>query len=121
MVSSLTAVLIAATSLAAAASQPEQQWESDYGKALAATRKVNRPLLVVIDKPSDEKARLGDKLLNVEGEYGKLLKSYELCHVDAATEYGRKVAQSFGAKSFPHTSIIDKTGAVVLFKKAGVL
>ena len=47
------------------------------------------------------------------------LDKYELCKVDANTEYGKKVAESFGATQLPHTAIIDKEGATVIFKKRG--
>ena len=59
------------------------------------------------------------KLLAADGEQAELLKSYRLCRVDVSTEYGKKVAEAFGATQFPHTAIIDKTGASVLFKKSG--
>jgi hypothetical protein len=35
------------------------------------------------------------------------------------TEYGKKVAEVFHAKEFPHVAIIDKTGSMVIFKKTG--
>jgi hypothetical protein len=95
------------------------KWQADYGKALAATRSDQRPLLVVIDNPADPQAALEPKLLAAEGEQGELLKSYRLCRVDVSSDYGRKVAEAFGAKQFPHTAIIDKTGSTVLFKKTG--
>lgn len=94
-------------------------WQADYGKALAATRSDQRPLLVVIDNPADPQAALAPKLLAADGEQAELLKSYRVCRVDASTEYGKKVAEAFGAKQFPHTAIIDKTGTTVLFKKPG--
>ena len=36
-----------------------------------------------------------------------------------STAYGKKVADAFKAKEFPFAAIIDKTGSVVLCKKAG--
>ena len=95
------------------------KWQADYGKALAATRSDQRPLLVVLDNPADPKAALQPELLSAEGASGELLKSYRVCRVDVTTEYGQKVAQAFGASQFPHTAIIDKTGSTVLFKKPG--
>ena len=47
------------------------------------------------------------------------LKPFNVCHVDVSTDYGRKVAEAFHATSFPHTAIIDKTGAVVIHKQPG--
>jgi hypothetical protein len=93
------------------------QWQADYGKALAATRGDDRPLLVVLDKPSDPAAETGQ----LEGSQAKLLAAYQLCHIDATTEYGQQVAQVFKADKFPFTAIIDKTGSVVLHKQQGPL
>jgi hypothetical protein len=95
------------------------KWQADYGKALAATRSDQRPLLVILDNPADPEAAFEPKLLAAEGEHGQVLKSYRLCRVDVSTEYGKKVADAFGAKEFPQTTIIDKTGSTVLFKKLG--
>jgi hypothetical protein len=94
-------------------------WQADYGKALAATRSDQRPLLVVLDNPADPAAAFDAKLLAAEGDQAQVLKSYRLCRVDVSTEYGQKVAQAFNATQFPHTAIIDKTGSSVLFKKPG--
>jgi hypothetical protein len=117
MVHYLAAALVAAASAVATTGKP--QWQSDYGKALAATRSVQRPLLVVLDIPSNPQARINGSLLSAEGQQAKLLESYELCHVDVSTEYGQRVAKAFRATQFPHTAIIDRKGAVVLFKKPG--
>lgn len=106
--------MIAASSLAATT---KVELQNDYGKALAATRSEQRPLLVVLDIPSDPKASLAADRLDAAGN--ETLKSFTVCHVDASTEYGRKVAEAFHATSFPHTAIIDKTGAVVLHKEPG--
>ena len=104
-----------------AAAPKAPQWEASYGKALEETRAGQDPLLVVLDKPGSKEA-VEPALLSedkVSGETTKLLKPYRLCHVDASTEYGQKVAQAFHAKEFPHVAIIDKTGSVVIFKKSG--
>ncbi|HMO87352.1 MAG TPA: hypothetical protein PKC18_20775 [Lacipirellulaceae bacterium] len=117
MVQSIAAALVAVSTLAALPGKPE--WQSDYGQALAATRSDQRPLLVVLDIPAKPDAALDENLLAIDGEQAELLAAYELCHVDASTEYGQKVAEAFGATQFPHTAIIDRTGAVVIFKQSG--
>lgn len=109
-----------AISSAVASSKPVE-WQGDYGKALAATRADDRPLLVVLDVPSNPKTAVENEQLDTEGEQAKLLASYQLCHIDASTEYGQKVAKAFKAEKFPFTAIIDKTGSVVLDKKQGQL
>ena len=74
----------------------------------------------MLDIPVESASRASTtSLLAAEGEQAKLLGAYELCHVDVSTEYGKQVAKAFGATQFPHTAIIDRTGAVVLFKKPG--
>lgn len=117
MIHYLAAATLAASTLAV--TPAKVQWQADYGQALAATRSDQRPLLVVIDNPVDPKTAFEQKLLDADGVQAELLKSYQLCHVDVSTEYGKKVAEAFGAKQFPHTAIIDKTGSTVLFKKPG--
>ena len=110
-----------AVGLLASTPQPPQ-WESDYGDALKATRAGNQPLLVVIEKPRDEEARIAPALLSedsIKGNQFELLQPYELCRVDASTKYGREVAKAFRTKSYPYMAIIDKTGSVILYSKTG--
>lgn len=109
-----------AISSAVAASKPAQ-WQADYGKALAATRADDRPLLVVLDIPNNPNKAAEDDQLKTDGDQGQLLAKYQLCHIDASTEYGERVAKVFKADKFPFTAIIDKTGSIVLHKKAGQL
>ncbi len=97
------------------------QWESSYGKALEASRDAEAPLLVVLDKPNTEEARLSPELLDEGTAKGSesALRPYQLCHVDVTTKYGKKVAKAFHATSFPHVAIIDNTGSTVIFRKSG--
>ncbi len=100
------------------------QWEASYGKALQATRNGNQPLLIVLDKPNSEDARVEPALLSegsISGQPVESLKPYQLCHVDVTSEYGKKVADVFRAKSFPHVAIIDKTGSVIIHRQTGKL
>jgi hypothetical protein len=120
MITYLAITLLAVVSVTA----PPQplHWESDYGKALKATRVDALPLLVVLDKPGVEDSRLDPTLLgegSPAGKEGQNLLAFRLCHVDVTTEYGQKVADAFHAQEFPYTAIIDKTGSVVIFSEAG--
>ena len=110
--------LIAITLSTAVVAPKAAEWHADYGKALAATRTDDRPLLIVLDAP---KTAAGKQQLDTAGEQAKLLAAYQLCHVDISTEYGKRVAKVFNAKQFPFTAIIDKTGSIVLHKKQGAL
>ena len=120
MVSNLAFAFLSVGLLAGAPQPP--QWEASYGKALQATRDGDAPLLIVLDKPDSEEARLEPELLGADAVAGNeidLLRPYRLCRVDVTTKYGRKVAHAFRAKSFPHVAIIDKTGSRVIFHKSG--
>ena len=124
MVSTLAAFVVTLGAVSASPVSVETdgaQWQTNYTKALAATRKNDRPLLVVVDKPDEPKQALKAEQLDVAGKQGDLLESYELCHVDADTKHGKKVADAFKAKEFPFTAIIDKNGEFVLAKKTGQL
>lgn len=121
MVSYLATAMMA---IGVLASTPESaEWKADYGDALAETRAGdNQPLLVVLDEPQAKETSIEPALAG-EGDSKvvdrKLLKHYRLCRIDASTKYGQKVAGVFKAKRFPHVTIIDKSGKVVLFKKTG--
>ena len=124
MVHTLVAVFVACGAVSAAPISVESggaKWQSNYTAALAETRKNDRPLLVVLDKPGQAKEAVQEEQLEVKGEQGELLESYELCHVDASTKHGKKVADAFHATEFPFTAIIDKKGEYVLTKKIGQL
>jgi len=104
--------------LALAAAAPHApHWESDYGKALEQTRADSQPLLIVLDKPAADKEQLNPALLG-KGQ-AALLGAYDLCRVDVTSEYGKKVAQAFGAKKFPYVAIIDKQGKVIIHSQTG--
>jgi hypothetical protein len=110
-----------AVGLLASTPQP-QAWEPSYGKALKATRATASPLLVVLDKPNSDDARVEPELLDngaANGRQSELLRPYQLCHVDVTTDYGQKVAKAFRARRFPHIAIIDRTGASVIFRRTG--
>lgn len=100
------------------ASTSAPQWQSSYGTALEQTRSDDRPLLVVIDKPSEEGKHVGSDLLTGQDVAG-LLKPYDLCRVDASTEYGKKVAAAFKTQSFPYLAFVDKSGSVILHSHTG--
>jgi hypothetical protein len=119
MIEFLAMTVIAFSSLGV--STDSADWQSDYGKALEASRTGEKPLLIVLDDPSNPAAAAEADQLEAEGKQEELLGAYECCHVDVSTEYGKKVADAFKAKEFPFAAIIDKTGSVVLHKTAGKL
>lgn len=116
-------IATAAVALALATGMSESiPWESSYGSALETTRSAHRPLVVVLDNPSAADARIAPGVLNPDGAAARqleLLNAYERCHVDVTTSYGQKVAAAFKATTFPYVAVIDNTGSVILFSKAG--
>jgi hypothetical protein len=110
-----------AVSVLAGTPQPVE-WQPDYGKALEETRAGDQPLLVVLDEPKTDDTRVEPALLGegtANSPEAELLHRYHLCHVDASTPYGKKVAAVFAVKRLPHVAIIDKSGSVILYSKSG--
>jgi hypothetical protein len=97
------------------------EWTNDYGAALKAARAERKPLLVVIENPAESAVRFDEISLVDQQPSRQLLAKYKLCRVDASTPYGQAVAKAFRAASVPTTSIIDRTGSVQIFVKAGRL
>ncbi len=114
----LFAIVIATIGITAA-NPDAPEWQSDYAAALKQTRQDDRPLLMVIDQPGVADQRLSDELLgdSADGALG----DYDLCHIDASTKYGKKVAEAFKADTFPYVAVIDKQGKVILHQQAGKL
>jgi hypothetical protein len=104
-----------------AATASPSEWTNDYGVALKAARTERKPLVVVIENPAESAVRIGEISLVDQQPTRQLLAKYKLCRVDASTPYGQAVARAFRATTFPTTSIIDKTGSVQIFVKAGPL
>ncbi|MEX2188241.1 MAG: hypothetical protein WD875_15650 [Pirellulales bacterium] len=116
----LFAALALATGVLAQGATPE--WKASYAEAYHAGRNGRRPVLVVIDKPAEAAYRV-DQASFARGEVNAderaLLANYELCHVDASTEYGQKIAKSFGATQFPYVAITDRRVDVLLVERTG--
>jgi hypothetical protein len=99
-------------------------WNSSYADAYHAGRAARRPVLVVIEKPADANYPVNQASFaqtRVSPEEFALLANYELCHVDATTEAGQKIAKSFGATQFPYVAITDKNVEVLLVQHTGAM
>jgi hypothetical protein len=97
------------------------KWHPNYTEALKVTKASAKPLLVVVDDPAKPQSR--SRLVQDKPDKARteLLRNYELCHVDARTEHGKRVAQAFDVSQFPFTAVIDKSGAGILYQKSGQL
>ena len=111
MVVALTVSALAAT---AAEKSVKTEWHSDYGKALAETKKVSRPLFIVLEEPEQTA-----NVKQVSTSESKEHADYVLCRVDVTTDYGKKVAAAFKTTSFPYIAVIDKSGKTILHSESG--
>ncbi len=117
MCSVLISVALSVSMLAAMPAN--SRWSDDYGYSLKMSRAVKRPLLIVLDKPEEEKQRVKPVRFSLDPTQAGLLRPYELCHVDVTSPYGKKLAKAFGAKKFPYTAIVDKSGEAIIYQKSG--
>lgn len=92
-------------------------WMGNYGDALAIARNAERPLLLVLEKPTDPGGRLDEQLF--DNTTPELLKTYQFCRVDITTEYGSKVAALYGATTYPYTVITDASCRKIVFRGTG--
>jgi protein disulfide-isomerase len=92
-----------------------QEWTNDYAKALDSARKAKRPMVVVLENPRYSKLR-ADSLLGVKRD---LLRQFEVCRVDATSQYGNKVAKLYGATQLPYAVVTDDECKNILFRGAG--
>ena len=91
-------------------------WLDDYGTALQVARLTQRPLLLVLENPHEKDQRLG---VADDERLADLFSRFELCRVDVTTDYGKQVAKSYGATTFPYTAITDERCRSVVFRGAG--
>lgn len=116
----LFAALALATGVLAQGATPE--WKSSYAEAYRAGKNARRPVLVVIDKPAEAAYRVDQASFardEMSDRESALLANYELCHIDASTEYGQKIAKSFGATQFPYVAITDRRVEILLVQHTG--
>jgi hypothetical protein len=112
---------ISLSSVSSQAAATTSQWDNDYGRARAHARSVSKPLLVIIESGSDSQQLVAPVRHQTAGGGMNLLGAFELCRVDASTEYGQKVAQAFNTEKLPYMAILDKTGRKIIYQHAGSL
>ncbi len=94
-------------------------WSSDYTKASNRSQDSGKPLLLVIDNPSESSLRTEHTQRVSDATQARLLGNFERCHVDVTTNHGKQVAEAFGVQRLPFVAIIDKTGERLLYRKMG--
>lgn len=108
-------------------SQPESNgtqgaspaWSGDYGKALAMARASRKPLIVLIEKTEDPNQCVDVAETFGAGEHEDVTVKFELCRVNASTQYGQELAKSFGVYQFPFTAISTRDGMRIAYRRQG--
>lgn len=114
-------VLLSSTLLAKTngASQLELKWRRHYDSAKVEAQKAKRPLVVVIEKPDSSQEKIDETKLTPQDRKKITTENFELVRVDATTDYGKRVAEAFGARKFPYTAVTDKQSVKIVFRKEG--
>lgn len=94
-------------------------WKEHYGQALKSARSHQRPLLLVMQDPSDPNHRLQQIDSISDNGHNELLSRFELCRVDVTTPHGKKTAEIFGVEEFPYTVMIGNKGKNIVFRRPG--
>lgn len=108
-------VLVLTISIVLVASSYGSDWTEDYSEALSNARCEGRPMLVVLENQEKAVQRAGS-IFHVERE---LLTQFEICRVDVASEYGKKVAEQFSPSELPYTVITDSDCKQIVFRGVG--
>ena len=98
----------------------ELQWSDHYANAKQAAADGQKPLLVVLENSADPAGRLDLQSLGSAEKQAELMQHYQLCRMDVATPYGKRVAEAFGVTQYPFTAITDKTARYITYRSSGV-
>lgn len=93
-------------------------WAPGYRTALKLAQESGKPILVIIDEPSNQDAKLQTVAFE-KSSSSALAASFVLCRIDASTEYGQTMAKLFQAESTPFTAVVGADGRYQLFRHAG--
>jgi hypothetical protein len=95
-----------------------QTFES-YTKAYHAAADVKRPLLVILNPPTEQVAAgsaISVEKLREDTEINELLDSYVVAEIDTGTEHGKKVHELFGNKPLPRVVVIDNSQKLQIYR-----
>ena len=93
------------------------KWGDNYGevKRIAAQKKM--PVVLLLEDPSKPSTSFTEKELASNPEQVRLLQNYQLCRIDVTSNYGKSVAKSFKATSFPYTIMLDRSASYITLRK----
>lgn len=96
-------------------------WGKNYGTSKKAAQAAKRPMLLVMENPTDKAKTLDDSKLRDQQREILAKDKFELVRVNVNTEYGKRVAAAFGAKQFPYTVVTDDASKHIVFRKPGAM
>ena len=94
-------------------------WHNDYWVAKRACLRDGKPMLIVFDVAGDDQQQIHQASSRPQGSNAQLSDRYVRVHIDAGTEYGKKVAGFFRARQFPFTAVTDNRVKRILYRKTG--
>jgi hypothetical protein len=96
-------------------------WELDYRLAKEHGEKQHKPLAIFVGSGSASWQQI-TREGKFDADVQKLLaQQYLRVYVDAGTDYGRKVAESFGLTGNAGLFISDRSGGYIAFRHEGTL
>lgn len=94
-------------------------WQKHYDSAKEVAQAKARPLVVVLENPSRKSEKIDESKLQEKNRKTLAKERFELVRVDVNTDYGKKVAEAFGATKFPFTAVTDKKSRHIVYRKQG--
>ena len=112
-------VCLASSVVTSPTTEATLQWQEHYGAAKRLAQKTERPLLVVLENPANPAGKIDETKISEKDRQAIAKQKFELVRVDVNTDYGKRVAKAFGAKSFPYTAVTDDRSVNIVYRKAG--
>lgn len=117
-ITSVLAILISGV-VSSASGDSGLSWKRHYDSAKRIAQAAKKPLVVVLENPKSANQKIDISKLAANDLRMLSKGSFELCRVDATTDYGKKVAAAFGAREFPYTVVTDNKSKRIVFRKPG--
>lgn len=95
-------------------------WHLDYATALQEVEHQDKPLFIVFDRVESDAGRMvaSDQFMNEHVERA-LAADYIRLFVDVESEWGKILAEQFGATEFPRLVVIDRSRNWQVYRRSG--
>lgn len=92
---------------------------ASYTQAYRAAADVKRPMLVILNPPSDQVAAenaISIEKLREDAEIRELLGHYVVAEIDTGTAHGQQVHRLFGSQPLPRVVVIDSNQKLQVYR-----